>query len=264
MTWLRVDDEWANHPKVRAAGLHGRALWIVAASMCASRNTDGLVEAAMVKDYVYYSEVDGDIAVAALVASGLWHDSRTIARCDRCSDANGKLVKGAFYFHDWLEYQFTKDEAKIPAHRKRKARNSALHRDHKLIALVLDRDGTLCRYCGMRVDFRNRRGQLGGTYDHVDPDGENCLENVVVSCRDCNNSKDHRTPSEAGMILLAPGTIWTGSEFVLAGIRSELENTAPRIEVASDLAGNRSGQVLAGQHSPGSIPVQNGSRNGGQ
>ncbi len=68
-------------------------------------------------------------------------------------------------------------------------------------AQVKKRDGSRCRYCGQRVDWSNRRGPSGATYDHVDPRGPAAPENVVVACRKCNSFKGLRTPSEAGMHL---------------------------------------------------------------
>lgn len=212
--WFKVDDGWSEHRKVRKAGLHGRALWMTSGVMCAAANAEGLVEADMMDVYLFHAQCDGELAVPALVASGLWHDRRSLNRCESCKTAVAalpakKLGDGDFYFHDWLDYQFTRDEAKVPEHRRKKMRNKALNRDRKLIGQIIDRDGTLCRYCGIRVDFRDRRGPYGGTYDHVDPDGGNTLENVVVACRQCNSVKRDNTPDEAGMTLLEPGTSWT-------------------------------------------------------
>lgn len=85
-------------------------------------------------------------------------------------------------------------------------RRQQLHRDPELRDLIRERDGGLCRYCGVEVNWTDRRGSLGGTYDHVDPIGENTPENLVVACRGCNARKSNRLPDEAGMDLLAPGS----------------------------------------------------------
>lgn len=84
------------------------------------------------------------------------------------------------------------------------ARRMALHRDPELRAEIRERDGDLCRYCGVEVQWANRRGSHGGTYDHVDPYGGNEIANLVVACRGCNARKRAQTPDEAGMRLLAP------------------------------------------------------------
>ena len=76
-----------------------------------------------------------------------------------------------------------------------------LRSDEKLRELIKRRDRNQCRYCAQKVDWSDRRGPLGGTYDHIDPNRGNSLENVVVSCRSCNSKKGARTPAAAGMVL---------------------------------------------------------------
>lgn len=93
-----------------------------------------------------------------------------------------------------------------PVKRMRWARGKALLRDTELCRRVKERDRNLCRYCGVRVNWQDKVGRSGGTYDHIDPDGDNSLENVAVSCRRCNGRKRDRTPDQAGMTLLKPGT----------------------------------------------------------
>ena len=61
---------------------------------------------------------------------------------------------------------------------------------------VLVRDNYECAYCGCR--------QKRLTIDHVIPKskgGKSTFENTVASCKTCNNSKQNRTPREAGMKL---------------------------------------------------------------
>jgi 5-methylcytosine-specific restriction endonuclease McrA len=90
--------------------------------------------------------------------------------------------------------------------RARWQRGKELLRDKHLTGEVKERDRHLCRYCGVRVNWADRRGATAGTYDHVDPDGGNDIENVVVACRRCNGRKRDRTPEQAGMPLYRPGT----------------------------------------------------------
>ena len=61
------------------------------------------------------------------------------------------------------------------------------------------RDRNVCAYCGNNFPA----GQL--TRDHVHPKskgGPDVWENVVSSCRPCNQKKDDRTPEQANMELL--------------------------------------------------------------
>lgn len=85
-------------------------------------------------------------------------------------------------------------------------RNAKLKRLPELREFVKTRDRSLCRYCGVRVNWADKKGPTGATYDHVDPDGDNTRDNVVVACRRCNGRKKDRTPAQAGMPLLRPGT----------------------------------------------------------
>jgi len=64
---------------------------------------------------------------------------------------------------------------------------------------VLARDGFTCQYCGRHLSDNS------ATIDHVLPlcrDGKHSWKNVVAACKPCNNTKDDRTPKEAGMKLL--------------------------------------------------------------
>jgi len=73
------------------------------------------------------------------------------------------------------------------------------------------RDEHLCLYCGDR--FRER----DLSRDHVKPlaqGGEDTWENVVTSCKRCNNHKGSRTPERAGMQLLAIPFAPTHAEYV--------------------------------------------------
>ncbi|HMJ16556.1 MAG TPA: hypothetical protein VK524_34315, partial [Polyangiaceae bacterium] len=46
---------------------------------------------------------------------------------------------------------------------------------------VQARDGSNCRYCAITVNWKDRRGPSGGTYDHVDPAGTATPENIVIA-----------------------------------------------------------------------------------
>jgi hypothetical protein len=108
---------------------------------------------------------------------------------------------GSVHIHDWMEYggrlleqrEFNSDRAR----RKRE-----LYDDMRLTRTVKTRDHSICRYCGVIVDWADRKGLHGGTYDHVNPDGDNSEDNLVVSCRSCNSIKNRRTPEQAGMKLI--------------------------------------------------------------
>lgn len=209
--WVKLDGGWASHPKVRAAGRDGRALWAAAASICGDKLTDGRVPAMAAKDAAYLAEVSQRKATAALVQCGLWHDGETIMECADCLEVYGDLATGEHVFHAWWEYQPTRDESLMPVHMMRFKQRKALHRDRSLCERIIARDKSRCRYCGAQVNWKDRRGPQGATYDHVDPhelssdpNVGNTLLNVVVACRACNTAKGDRTPEEAHMTLLGP------------------------------------------------------------
>jgi 5-methylcytosine-specific restriction endonuclease McrA len=75
---------------------------------------------------------------------------------------------------------------------------------------ILIRDKHRCQYCGRRGN------QFDLTLDHVIPKskgGQTVQENLVASCRECNQRKGDRTPDEARMPLLSnPGALYYGLE----------------------------------------------------
>lgn len=84
MTWIRVDDQFADHPKVMALEadrLPGLGLWHVAASYCARYLTDGFVPASHVKAHAPQR------LIRRMVAVGLFDQA-----------------EGGYILHDWLDY----------------------------------------------------------------------------------------------------------------------------------------------------------------
>jgi len=105
--------------------------------------------------------------------------------------------------HDWGDYGGKwKEQRLVEAGRSRSRR--AAYADGTIDA-VRARDGDQCRYCGKVVNWTDKRGPDGGTYDHVMPDGPTDAENLVVACRGCNVSKGHRSPAAAEMSLREVG-----------------------------------------------------------
>jgi hypothetical protein len=181
MPWFKVDDSFHSHPKVMATDPAALGLWVIAGSWCGANLTDGFVP-----DHVLSRLLPGAAKLATkLVAAGLW-----------------RRTEGGYLFHDWEAFNPSAEQVK--AERMHNARRTALHRDPELVQAVRRRDGDRCRYCGVKVDWRDRRSATGATYDHVDPQGGNTLENVVVACRGCNSAKCDRSLDAVGMQLLPP------------------------------------------------------------
>lgn len=181
-TWVKVYNSMPQHPKSVFAG--ERAMWLFTCGLCYANEhlTDGFV-ARHVLPVVAPGVKAPEKLANSLVLAGLWHE-----------------VQGGWQIHDYDEHQRSSEE--VRGTRSWDVERKSLYRDRDLVAAIRERDGDQCRYCGSLVDWRNRRGTQGGTYDHVVPRGGNTFENVVVACKGCNSRKGARTPTEAGMPLL--------------------------------------------------------------
>lgn len=190
MTWFKVDDSFYRSKKVRKLGrdrVPCVGLWTLCGDWSADNLTDGFVPWEIVEDW------DEEHRWAErLIEAGLW---------SKDSDDGETGVR----FHDWHEWQPTRSQ--VMAERRYNARKSALYRDPELVEVVRQRDRDRCRYCGAKVNWKDRRSAVGGTYDHVDANGLNTVDNLVVACRSCNSRKGDRSANEAGMPLLEPGAM---------------------------------------------------------
>jgi len=80
------------------------------------------------------------------------------------------------------------------------------------------RDGYTCQYCGAEISRKKV------TVDHVIPKsqgGKNSWENTVCCCFSCNNKKDNKTPTQAGMSLLRKPYQPTIMEFLMQKIEAD-------------------------------------------
>lgn len=175
MTWVRIDDKAPRHPKI--AGLSDRAFRVMVSALCyvSEFTTDGLVPSAFLATVRQSVQEE-------LITAGVW-----------------RLDGTDVHIHDYHDYNPTRDE--VLEKRQLTLRRVQLFRDRELRDRVRVRDGDECRYCGRTVAWTDRRSDLGGTYDHVDPSGDNSESNLVVCCRGCNSRKSRRTPDQAGMPL---------------------------------------------------------------
>jgi hypothetical protein len=115
---------------------------------------------------------------------------------------------GGYNVHDFLEYN--PSHAELIEKRRVANERSEMRADASLMGRIRARDNSACRYCGRQVNWKDRRGELGGTYDHVIPmskGGPSTYGNVVVACRSCNSKKCNKMPEEAGMVLLEIGNL---------------------------------------------------------
>ncbi len=97
MTWGRVDDALAFNPKVIQAGNEAMGVWVRCLSWCSQQLSDGHVPESIVE------LMQGRAGAEALVAAGLWHETPT-----------------GWVFHDWEDYQPTKQGVRDQQAKNRK------------------------------------------------------------------------------------------------------------------------------------------------
>lgn len=189
MTYVPVHQELPRHRKVRKLGriLELKSwetlgllvsVWIYAVEF----SPDGIIDDADdLADTVGWAE-GGDHLCAAL-REAEWMDGDVL--------------------HDWDEYAGRVLELKG----KHAARGRSMREAYAdgTIAAVRERDGDHCRYCATDVNWTDRRGPSGGTYDHVDPRGPSTIENLVVACRSCNSAKGDKPLSRTKLSLTQVG-----------------------------------------------------------
>lgn len=103
MAWFKVDDNFYDHPKVDELSLAAVGLWLLTGTYCARQLTDGFIPTRRIEKL----GGNNDAVIAELVSAGLWDEA-----------------DGGYQFHDWGEYQPTKDsvESKRESDRERKRR----------------------------------------------------------------------------------------------------------------------------------------------
>ena len=207
MTWVKLDDGWPNNHKVEPLTDKAKLLYICSLCYCGRNLTDGVLNK-KATGIVLAESGASRRHVVELHEAELW---------DRLED--GYLV------HDFLEHNPTAEE--VRRRRDTLNRGKKLFRDGTLRRLIKERDGDHCRYCRRVVNWADRKGPGGATYDHVDPYGDNAVGNIVVCCRTCNSAKGQRTPDEAGMTLYPPpdlGRSTPRNESDLGQIKSGLQH----------------------------------------
>lgn len=180
MTWVRIDDGMPDSLKVAPLSDAAFRAYITSICYCARSLTDGFVPAKKAKEFSGRPRV-----VQELANAGLW-------------DAE----EGGYRVHDYLVYNPSREQ--VEAERGIAKRRHAMNADPEFARRVKERDENRCRYCGLLVNWRDRKSGNGGTYDHVIPivqGGDEDFDNLVVCCRSCNFKKGARTPEQAGMIL---------------------------------------------------------------
>lgn len=102
MTWGKIDDQLAFHPKALAAGNEALGMWVRSMSYSCQMLTGGFISSEIV------TAMGGAKIASKLVDAGLWH-----------------VADGGYQFHDWEKYQPCAETEKIKRERTRQARSEA-------------------------------------------------------------------------------------------------------------------------------------------
>lgn len=187
MPWGRLDDQANGNAKLLALTDAAWRMWGCGLIYCQANLTDGFIPKHAIESFGVRARNKGAVAnelCQALVPgkAPLWH-----------------VTDGGYTVHDYLQWNDSRDD--VLAERASAKARMVLVRDPKMRKAIKERDGDTCRYCGCTVNWYDRKGIQGATYDHVNPKGGDTLDNLVICCRRCNTQKGQRTPETAGMAL---------------------------------------------------------------
>lgn len=175
MAWVRSSDDIAFHPKVLAPLAEGDpelvdtlfGFFMRLASQSAGHLTDYFVS-------------DGTVIA---VAMGPERGERLVGLLDRYGYVT--RTEGGWLLHDDPEFVHLRRREEVEWERQQS-------RDNNRPALnvpVRLRDGDACRFCRRVVNWSDRRGGRGGTYEHLIPGKPATLETQVVACKRCNSAR---------------------------------------------------------------------------
>lgn len=221
MAWLRKGDNAATHPLVmKLATVRGsderllnEAYGFVqrCAEQSAGHMTDGVI----------------DQGTAQLMGG----DRRYRPLLRACVEAGLLRQRGTgkdavYLVPDDADFIHIRKRAEIEWERQRARDNS----NPDLTVPVRLRDGDGCRYCAKIVNWKQRRGRRGGTYDHRQPGQAATIDTLVVSCGGCNSERLNNPNADATHPLLpVPADPYYGPETV-----AFLANHGERIQPSTE------------------------------
>lgn len=96
MSWIKLDDQWMDHPKIIRAGRDARDMWLASITWCAKHLTDGIFPA--------------ELLPALAVMAGI-----DVANCQELARVLLEVClweshDGSFRIHDYLEYNPSKEQ----------------------------------------------------------------------------------------------------------------------------------------------------------
>lgn len=107
MPWIKLDDQWMDHPKIVKAGRDARDVWLASLTWCARHLTDGHFPAELLPSLAITAGVDVancQTFASALVEVCLW-----------------ERTENGYHIHDYNDYNPTKEQSEAT----KKARSEA-------------------------------------------------------------------------------------------------------------------------------------------
>lgn len=193
MPWLRAGDNAATHPIVlRVWGFVRAVTGRVPERDVAVNEVFGFVMRCALQSAGHTTDYVIDEGTALMIAGGRTERLLELAKkagylkpAKRAGQRVWLLIDEPDFIH-----MITKAERDWNAQQRADAANP------QLIVPVRLRDGDACRYCGMVVNWRDRRGGRGGTYDHREPATAATAETLVVACKSCNSGRRDRADAD--------------------------------------------------------------------
>lgn len=194
MPWLRVGDKFATHPRLMAVfGLR-------ATDERSVNEVAGFVVRLSAQSASFMTDYSIDLGTAQLLGG-----SRTRLLLRQAVQAGLLIEHGGRSDKHWtiaedtdLVHMRSKAEVEWDRQRHRDVRNP------RLTVPVRKRDGDACRYCNRSVNWSDRRGARGATYDHTVPGSPATVDTFVVSCGGCNSSLGDMDVETRAARLLPP------------------------------------------------------------
>lgn len=128
MSWFKLDDGWASHPKVQAASKDARLAWIAIGLHCARHATDGFVTRKEAELCANSIGTRPKLALDSLETVGLLDP-----------------VDGGYQIHNWSRYQPSRADVVAAREARRAAAREANHRRWHVGRNVVD---PTCTHCG--------------------------------------------------------------------------------------------------------------------
>lgn len=197
MAWVKGTDTFNVHQS-----------WMDAAAIAAERGDDRLVSELKGVAYALYSQSAvsysdyivgfGEIALHAGLtrAEPVLIDLMKIGILTDLSTADTRKYK---LLEDPEFIGLIKSNERLMRKKRDRDRNRGT-----LIVPVLLRDGDFCRYCGNEVRWESKNTGDRGTFDHREPEAETTIDNLVVSCWDCNQARAESADPDSDLPLLPP------------------------------------------------------------